>query len=27
LNAIASFILCLIAVWLGDYLAMNLNQR
>jgi CrcB protein len=27
LNAIASVILCLIAVWLGDYLAMNLNQR
>src|SRR5438270_12047269 len=27
LNAIASFILCLVAVWLGDYLAMNLNQR
>src|SRR5438445_12810460 len=26
-NAIASFIFCLIAVWLGDYLAMNLSQR
>src|SRR5438874_1421635 len=25
LNTIASFILCLIAVWLGDYLAMNFN--
>jgi CrcB protein len=27
LNAIASFALCLVAVWLGDYLATNLNQR
>jgi len=27
LNAIASVILCLIVVWLGDYLAMNPNQR
>ena len=27
LNAIASLILCLVGVWLGDYLAMNLNQR
>jgi len=27
LNAIASFIFCLLAVWLGDYLAMTLNQR
>jgi len=26
-NAIASIIFCLIAVWLGDYLAMNLSQR
>lgn len=27
LNAFASFALCLLAVWLGDYLAMLLNQR
>lgn len=27
LNAIGSFLLCLVAVWLGDYLAMNLTQR
>jgi CrcB protein len=27
LNAIASFVLCLFAVWLGDYLAVLLNQR
>ena len=27
LNAIGSFVLCLLAVWLGDYLAMLLNQR
>ena len=27
LNAIASFIFCLLAVWLGDYLAMTLNHR
>lgn len=27
LNTGASFILCLLAVWLGDYLAMHLNQR
>jgi len=27
LNAIGSFVLCLFAVWLGDYLAMLLNQR
>ena len=26
-NAITSFIFCLLAVWLGDYLAMTLNQR
>src|SRR5437762_11336158 len=27
LNAIGSFVLCLFAVWLGDYLAVLLNQR
>jgi CrcB protein len=27
LNALGSFVLCLLAVWLGDYLAMLLNQR
>jgi CrcB protein len=27
LNTAASFTLCLLAVWFGDYLAMNLNQR
>src|SRR5437868_12576166 len=27
LNAIGSFVLCLFAVWLGDYLALLLNQR
>jgi len=27
LNAIGSFVLCLSAVWLGDYLAVLLNQR
>ena len=26
-NAITSFIFCLLAVWLGDHLAMTLNQR
>jgi len=27
LNIVSSVILCLLAVWLGDYLAMHLNQR
>ena len=27
LNIASSVILCLLAVWLGDYLAMHLNQR
>ena len=27
LNAIGSFVLCLFAVWLGDHLAVLLNQR
>src|SRR6266480_3004623 len=27
LNAIGSFVLCLFAVWLGDYFAVLLNQR
>jgi CrcB protein len=27
LNALGSFVLCLVAVWIGDYLAMLLNQR
>ncbi len=27
LNAFASFALCLLAVWMGDYLAMLINQR
>jgi CrcB protein len=27
LNAIGSFALCLLAVWLGDFLAMLINQR
>ena len=27
LNAIGSFVLCLLAVWLGDYFAVLLNQR
>jgi CrcB protein len=27
LNIAASVILCLLAVWLGDYLAMHLNHR
>ena len=27
LNIVGSFVLCLLAVWLGDYLALLLNQR
>ena len=27
LNVLGSFVLCLLAVWVGDYLAMLLNQR
>ena len=27
LNAVGSFVLCLLAVWLGDYFAMLINQR
>lgn len=27
LNATGSFVLCLVAVWVGDYCAMLLNQR
>ena len=27
LNVLGSFVLCLLAVWLGDYLAILFNQR